>query len=93
MNDDSSISGEALYELVLTRRQIALIRDETFYPEPEELLGVVDRRGVRLHLPLWVYEDMQGHVAAAANHCKDRKLQGELDKLFDRLEDFLDSVA
>lgn len=35
-------------------------------------------------------EDAQGHVAATANHTNDTKLRRRLEKLFDRLQMFLD---
>jgi DNA polymerase/3'-5' exonuclease PolX len=35
-------------------------------------------------------EDAQGHVAATANHTNDTKLRRRLEKLFDRLQIFLD---
>jgi hypothetical protein len=36
-------------------------------------------------------EEVQGYVAAEANHTKNKKLQRELDRLFDKLQVYLDS--
>jgi hypothetical protein len=38
-------------------------------------------------------EDLMGHVAAEANHAKDKKLQKELDRLFERMEEVLNSYT
>ena len=35
-------------------------------------------------------EDLQGYVAAEANHTDDRKLQKALDKVLTKLQGFLD---
>ena len=43
----------------------------------------------RRELPWRLRNDLDallGYVAAEANHCKDRKLQKELDELFERLQ-------
>ena len=38
-------------------------------------------------------EELMGYVAAEANHAKDKKLQKELDRLFERVEEVLNSYA
>lgn len=38
-------------------------------------------------------EELMGYVAAEANHAKDKKLQKELDRLFERMEDVLQSYT
>ena len=38
-------------------------------------------------------EELMGYVAAEANHAKDKKLQKELDRLFARMEDVLQSYT
>jgi len=36
-------------------------------------------------------DQLLGHIAAEANHCKSKKLQRELHELFDRLRDVMES--
>lgn len=38
-------------------------------------------------------EELMGYVAAEANHAKDKKLQKELDRLFERMEEVLNSYT
>lgn len=38
-------------------------------------------------------EELMGYVAAEANHAKDKKLQKELDRLFARMENVLQSYT
>ena len=75
----------------LTNRQRDLIRDRTFCKPDFAQLAVVDGNGIRVDLSLDDIEEIQGYVAAEANHCDDRKLQKELDALFRKLQKFLDS--
>jgi len=44
--------------------------------------AVVDGKCFRLNLSLDGIEDLQGHVAAEANHTRDAKLRNRLDKIF-----------
>jgi hypothetical protein len=39
------------------------------------------------------WEELAGWVAFEANHTKDKKLGKELDHLFDRIQDLLDSYT
>jgi hypothetical protein len=75
----------------LTFRERDLIRDETFYDPDFAKLAFVDGKGIRLDLSLDDIEDIQGYVAAEANYTKNSKLQKELDRLFDKLQVFLDT--
>lgn len=38
-------------------------------------------------------EELMGYVAAEANHVKDKKLQKELDRLFERMQTVLESYT
>lgn len=38
-------------------------------------------------------EELMGYVAGEASHAKDKKLQKELDRLFERMEDVLQSYT
>ena len=44
--------------------------------------AVVDGKRFRLNLSLDDIEDLQGHVAAEANHTRNAKFRNHLDKYF-----------
>jgi hypothetical protein len=75
----------------LTIRERDLIRDETFCDPDFAKVAVVDGKGIRVDMSLDDIEEVQGYVAAEANHTKNKKLQRELDRLFDKLQVYLDS--
>lgn len=75
----------------LSIRQRDLIRDHTFYDPDFANIALVDGKGIRLNLTLDDIEEIQGYIAAAANHCEDPKLQKQLYALFDKFQGFLDS--
>lgn len=75
----------------LTLRERDLIRDETFCDPAYTKLAVVDGKNFRLFLSLDDIEDIQGYIAAEANHTKNKKLQKEFYGLFDKLQAYLDS--
>jgi len=52
--------------------------------------AMVEGKRSRLYLSLDEIEDIQGHVAAEANHTPDKKLRQRLDRLFEGLQEFLD---
>jgi len=52
--------------------------------------AVVDGKKLRLDLSLDDIEEIQGHVAAEANHTRNAKRRQRLDKLFDKFQKFLD---
>ncbi len=76
--------------VVITASEREMIREDTFY-DPD-FAKLAECRGKNLMVPMTLddIEDLQGHVAAAANHCEKRKLQARLDRLFDKLQRFLD---
>lgn len=77
--------------VTLTLRERDLIRDTTGC-DPDFAKGaVVDGTGIRMELSLDDIEEIQGYVAAAANHTKNSKLRKELDRLFGNLQVFLDT--
>ena len=75
----------------LTLRERDLIRDETFYDPDFGKFSVVEGKEIRIELSLDDIEEIQGYVAAEANHTKNSKLEKELDRLFDKLQVFLDT--
>ena len=75
--------------VLLSKNEIGIIRDHTFYPESEKLIGVISRNKIKVMLSLDDIDDLMGYVAAEANHTDDKKLQNTLDKIFSRLDDYL----
>ena len=75
----------------LTLRERDLIRDHTFYNPDFSNLAIVDGVNVRLDLSLDDVEEIEEHVAAEANHCNDRKLRKELEGLFSKFRELVDS--
>lgn len=75
----------------LTLRGRDLILDETFCDTRLLKIAVVTGKGITVEWSLDDIEDVQGFIAAEANHTKNRKLERELDKLFDKLQVYLDS--
>lgn len=75
----------------LTIRERDLIHDETFCDPTFAKVAVVDGKGIRVDMSLDDIEEVQGYVAAEANHTENKKLQRELDRLFDKLQVYLDS--
>ncbi len=74
----------------LTLRERNLIREETFYDPDFAQFALVVSNGIQVDLSLDDIEDIQGYVAAEANHTEDRNLERELDKLSDKLQIYLD---
>lgn len=75
----------------LTLRERDLIRRGTF-PDPDfGKNGVIDGKNITVYLSLDEIEDIQGYIAADANHTGNSKLEKELDRLFDKLQVLLDT--
>ena len=82
--------------LKLSDRERALIIDKTFAPDDLtrrlRLVAVGEKRPpVAFTLDEW--EELQGYVAAKAKHCDARKLERELYRIFDRIQEILDSYT
>jgi hypothetical protein len=77
--------------VTLTLRERDLIRDETFCDPHFAQCAVVESTGIRVELSLDEIEDIQGYVAAEANHTKNAKQRKERDRLFNKLQAFLDT--
>ena len=75
----------------LTLRERDIICDETFCNPKYVQLAVVAGKGIQVDLSLDDIEDIQGYVAAAANHTGNSKLEQELDQLSDKLQVYLDT--
>jgi hypothetical protein len=77
--------------VTLTLRDRDLIRDETFCDPGFAKCAAVDGTGIKVELSLDEIEEIQGYVAAAANHTNNSRLRKELDRLFDKFQVFLDT--
>ena len=75
----------------LTLRERDLIHEETFCAPELVKFAVVEGKGIRVDLSLDDIEEIQGYIAAEANHTDNKKLQKELDGLFDKLQVYLDT--
>ena len=72
-------------------RERDLIRNETFCNPDFATCAVAEGTGIRVELSLDEIEDIQGYVAAEANHTKNAKRRKEFHRLFDKLQVFLDT--
>ncbi len=77
--------------VILTLGEREVIRDQTFYDPDFARFAVVEGKAIRVDLSLDDIEEIQGYVAAEANHTKNKKLQKELDRLFGKLQVYLDT--
>ena len=88
------IEYDSPVKVSLTLRQRKLILDHTFADdELTNRLKIATVEGTRIAVGYTLDEldALHGYVAAEANHCKDRKLQKELDTLFVKLMKTLES--
>lgn len=77
--------------VALTLHERDIIRDETFCDPNFARLAVVEGKRIKVELSLDEIEEIQGYIAAAANHTKNKKLQKELDRLFEKFQVLLDT--
>jgi hypothetical protein len=66
------------------------IREHTFADSDLVSYAIVEGKKLHVDLSLDDIDELQGFVAAEANHTGDAKLRKRLDKLFERLQQFLD---
>jgi hypothetical protein len=85
------IPHDSKLPVVLTFKERDLIRDNTFCNPDFGKLGVVEVKSIKLMMSLDEIEDVQGYVAAEANHTDNKKLQKDLDKIFQKFQAFLDT--
>ncbi len=82
--------------LELNDRERTLILEHTFtHEELTNRLRIVPKPGERpvFRFTLDDLDELAGFVAAEANHAKDKRLGKELDRLFARIEDVLESYT
>lgn len=80
--------------VAFTARERALVIDHTFagleLTEPLEAARLT-RGKYAVRFSLDDLDELLGHVAAEANHCKTKSLRKELDAFFARLQDEMES--
>jgi hypothetical protein len=85
------LPAESKIPVVLSAGEVTDIRQHTFLGPGLLLAGIVEANGsVRFSWSLEDLEEVLGHVAASANHTKDRKLEKRLDRISDKLHDIID---
>jgi hypothetical protein len=76
--------------VTFTNKELEDIRSCIMIGEDFGRHAVVHGKRLRLNLSLDDIEDLQGNIAAEANHTRDAKLRNRLDKIFAKLQGFLD---
>jgi hypothetical protein len=76
--------------VAFTNKELDDIRSCIMIGEDFGRHAIVDGKRLRLNLSLDDIEDLQGDIAAEANHTRDAKLRNRLDKIFLKLQGFLD---
>lgn len=82
--------------LKLSQRERELILEHTF--ADDELIAPLRDTPASSKASVYSFtlddlEELMGYVAAEANHAKDKKLQRELDHLFERMQTGLESYT
>ncbi|MBU4267280.1 MAG: hypothetical protein KJ808_00280 [Acidobacteria bacterium] len=80
----------AMIRFRLTPAERMLVRDETFYDPDFANLAECEGNGFVVPMTLLDIDELLGDVAAAANHCADKKVQAKLDRFYDKLQRYLD---
>lgn len=82
-------------EIKFTSKERDLILDHTFADaDLTDRLRIAEIRGKHLIAKFDYHdlEDLLGFIAAEANHSKDKKLQNQLDRLYERLTKIQDKI-
>ncbi|MEN8262300.1 MAG: hypothetical protein ABFR82_02445 [Nitrospirota bacterium] len=74
-----------------TKKELNIIRDKTFCNPDFGKVGLIEKDKIKINMSLDDIEDLQGYIAAEANHTENKKLQKELDDIFNKLQDYLDT--
>jgi hypothetical protein len=86
-----TIAPDRKLRVLLTLRDRELIQKHTF-GDPDFGRAARLKEGIlTVLMTLGEIEEIQGYVAAEANHTKDRKLEKELDSLFSKFQYYLDT--
>ncbi len=77
--------------IYFSEEELRLIRERTFVDPDFGHLAVAERGKLKLELSLDDIEEVQGYIAAEANHTNNKKVQRELDQIYEKLQRFLDN--
>lgn len=87
--DEISEAGESRVSLLLSDAQVDLIIEHALMLEDslEVSLKNAQEKGKKREVILSLYDldDLEGHVAATANHCDDSKVQSKLDTILKQI--------
>lgn len=76
--------------VILTLKERDIIRDMTVGVPDFGKLGIVEGKNIKLMMSLDDIEDVQGYLAAEANHTENKILQKQLDRIFQKFQLLLD---
>jgi hypothetical protein len=78
--------------VLLDTKEVSDIRERTFVSAGLLICGIVQPdSSLRFDWSLGDIEEIQGYLAASANHTADPKLEKRLDRIYSKLQRFLDS--
>lgn len=81
------ITSETKIDIRLNKRDYDLIREHTF-AESKHIEAIKEVPGKPYYIASYTIDDLEdvlGFIAAEANHTENKKLEKELDRLYDRL--------
>jgi len=82
-------SGSKL-PVYFSEEELSLIRERTLVNPDFGSVALAGRGKLKLELSLDDIEEVQGCIAAEANHTKNKKVQRGLDLIYEKLQRFLD---
>jgi hypothetical protein len=88
------IAPDSPIEVLFTVRERELVLAHTFAgPNLTERLQLAMVAGTKLAVTYSLddLDELLGYIAAEANHTEDERLQGELDALYERLQEAMES--
>ena len=85
------IPYESELPVYFSQQEFADIHEHTFVDSDFGRHAMFEGKRLRPDLSLGDIEEIQGYVAAEANHTRDTKLRRRLDKLFDKFQKLLDA--
>ena len=92
MDSRKARNQEQKIPLKLTAQERELITNKTLAgPDLVERLKLVLNRESVFAFTLDELDELVGYIAAEANHTKSKKIQKELDRLYDRIQYILDT--
>jgi len=84
------ISYGSKLPVYFSEEDLHLVRERTLVDPDFGRLALAESGKLKLELSLDEIEEVQGYIAAEANHTENMKIQRKLDLLYDKLQRFLD---